>query len=146
MSEEISNIMVCIDGSEISLKAAKRALGLAKNHISEFTAIYVSAIADSISRAPQYARDELDKYLTEQMNNWLKDIILQAKQCGISFKIEVKLTNTSIVEEILKSAEAKNIDLIVIGRTGKSKLDRILIGSVAQGVISNSKCSILIVK
>lgn len=146
MSEEISNIMVCIDGSEISLKAARRAFGLAKNHASDFTAIYVSAIADSISRAPQYARDELHMYLTEQMDNWLKDIILQAKQCGIIFKIEVKLTNTSIVEEILKSAEAENIDLIVIGRTGKSKLERILIGSVAQGVISNSKCSVLLVK
>ena len=80
------------------------------------------------------------------MNNWLKDIVLQSKQYGINFKIEVKLTNTSIVEEILNSAEAENTDLIVIGRTGKSKLERILIGSVAQGVIANSKCSVLLVK
>jgi nucleotide-binding universal stress UspA family protein len=146
MSEEISNIMVCIDGSKISVKAARRAFDLAKKYTSEVTAIYVSVISDSISRAPQYARDELYKYDAEQMNNWLKDVTLEAKQNNINFKIKVNQTNTSIVEEVIKNADAENIDLIVIGSTGKSKLERIFVGSVAQGVISNAKCSILLVR
>jgi nucleotide-binding universal stress UspA family protein len=146
MAEEISNILVCIDGSKISLKAARKAFDLAKKYTSEITAIYVSVIPDSISRAPQYARDELYKYNIEQMNNWLKDIINEAKEHDINFKIKIKQTDTSIVEEIVKIAEIENIDLIVIGSTGKSRLERIVVGSVAQGVISNAKCSVLLVR
>lgn len=146
MSKEISSIMVCIDGSKISLKASRKAFDLAKKYKSEFCAIYVSSIPDSINRAPQYARDELYRYDIEQMNNWLKDVTSKAKEDNINFKIKVKQTNTSIVEEIIKSADAENIDLIVIGSTGKSRLERIFVGSVAQGVISNAKCSVLLVR
>ena len=169
-----------------------------KKYRSEFCAIYVSSIPDSINRAPQYDRDELYRYDIEQMNNWLKDVTSKAKEDNINFKIKVKQTNTSIVEEIIKSsshnssgivlivgryllltvlaftsfvwtqitvyqdregaiilsnfgigsksADAENIDLIVIGSTGKSRLERIFVGSVAQGVISNAKCSVLLVR
>ncbi|WP_458747307.1 universal stress protein [Candidatus Nitrosocosmicus sp. T] len=146
MTEEISSILVCIDGSKISIKAARKAFDLAKKYTSEITAIYVSVIPDSISRAPQYAWDELYKYNIEQMNNWLKDIINEAKEHDINFKIKIKQTDTSIVEEIIKIAEIENIDLIVIGSTGKSRLERIVVGSVAQGVVSNAKCSVLLVR
>ncbi len=131
MSEEISNIMVCIDGSKISFKAARKALDLAKKYKSNITAIYISFISHAISHASQYVWDELYKYDIEQMNNWLKDVIAEAKEDDINFKIKVKQTNTSIVEEIIKIAEAENIDLIVIGSTGKSRLERIVVGSVA---------------
>jgi nucleotide-binding universal stress UspA family protein len=146
MTEEISNILVCIDGSKISLKAARKAFDLAKKYTSEITAIYVSVIPDSISHAPQYAWDELYKYNIEQMNNWLKDIINETKEHDINFKIKIKQTDTSIVEEIIKIAEIENIDLIVIGSTGKSRLERIVVGSIAQGVVSNAKCSVLLVR
>lgn len=39
MSEEISKIMVCIDGSECSIKAAKKVLEMAKKYKSEVIAI-----------------------------------------------------------------------------------------------------------
>ncbi len=146
MSEEFSSIMVCIDGSKISFKAARKAFNLAKKYRSEISAIYVSFIPDSMSRAPQYTRDELHQHDVEQMKYWLKDVTPEAKEDNINFKIKVKQTNTSIVEEIIKIADAENIDLIVIGSTGKSKLERIFVGSVAQGVVSNAKCSVLLVR
>jgi nucleotide-binding universal stress UspA family protein len=146
MSDEIINIMVCIDGSNISLKASRKAFNLAKKYGSEICAVYVSSIPDSISRASQYARDELYRYDIEQMTKWLKDVTSKAKEDNINFKIKVKQTNTSIVEEIIKSADEEKIDLIVIGSTGKSKLERIFVGSVAQGVISNAKCSVLLIR
>ena len=76
----------------------------------------------------------------------VKDVIAEAKIDNINFKIKVKKADTSIVEEIINIAEAERIDLIVIGSTGKSRLERILVGSVAQGVISNEKCSVLLVR
>lgn len=146
MSEEFSSIMVCIDGSKISFKAARKAFNLAKKYRSEIYAIYVSFIPDSMNRAPQYTLDELHQHDVEQMKYWLKDVTPEAKEDNINFKIKVKQTNTSIVEEIVKIADAENIDLIVIGSTGKSRLERLFVGSVAQGVISNAKCSVLLVR
>jgi nucleotide-binding universal stress UspA family protein len=72
--------------------------------------------------------------------------MIEANEKNIHFKALVKETTSSIVNEIIRSADAENIDLIVLGSTGKSRLDRMLVGSVAQGVMTNAKCSVLVVR
>ena len=146
MNEEISKIMVCIDGSEASIKAARKGLEIAKKHKAEFIAIYISFIPYYLRRLPQYDWEGLREYDVEQMKIWLDDIVKQAKNYDIQFKTLVKETTSSVVKEIIKSAEEEKIGLIVVGSTGKSKLDRMLVGSVAQGVVTNAKCSVLLVR
>lgn len=146
MPEEISKIMVCIDGSEPSIKAARKALGIAKKFNAEVFAIYISIIPYYLRRLPQYGWEGLRAYEVEQMENWLKNIMIEAKENNIYFKTLVKETTESVAKEIIKSADAENIDLIVLGSTGKSRLDRVLVGSVAHGVMTNVKCSVLIVR
>ena len=77
---------------------------------------------------------------------WLKDIITQANENNVHLKTLVKETTASVVKEIIKSADEEKVDLIVLGSTGKSRLDRMLVGSVAQGVMTNAKCSVLLVR
>ncbi|HET6590537.1 MAG TPA: universal stress protein [Candidatus Nitrosocosmicus sp.] len=146
MSEEISKIMVCIDGSECSIKAAKKVLAMAKKYRSEVIVIYISPIPYYLKRLPQYALDDLHSHDVEQMNNWLKDIIILGDEYHVQLKTIVKETTTSVVKEIVNSADAEKVDLIALGSTGKSRLDRMLVGSVAQGVMTNAKCSVLIVR
>jgi nucleotide-binding universal stress UspA family protein len=43
-------------------------------------------------------------------------------------------------------AEEKKIDLIVIGSKGMSGLKRMLLGSVASGVVTYADCPVLVVK
>ena len=95
---------------------------------------------------PQYGWEELHAYVVEQMKDWLKNIMIEANEKNIHFKTLVKDTTSSIVNEIIRSADAENIGLIVLGSTGKSRLDRMLVGSVAQGVMTNAKCSVLAVR
>ena len=146
MSEEISKIMVCIDGSETSIKAARKVLDMAKKYKAEVIAIHISFIPYYLRRLPQYGWDELHAYDVEQMKDWLKNIMIEANEKNIHFKTLVKDTTSSIVNEIIRSADAENIDLIVLGSTGKSMLERMLVGSVAQGVMTNAKCSVLVVR
>ena len=146
MSEEISKIMVCIDGSEASIKAARKGLEIAEKHKAEVITIYISFIPYYLRRLPQYGWEGLHEYDVEQMKIWLDDIVKQAKNYDIQFKTLVKETTSSVVKEIINSAEEEKIDLIVVGSTGKSKLDRMLVGSVAQGVVTNAKCSVLLVR
>lgn len=69
-----------------------------------------------------------------------------ANEYNIQFKTMVKETTTSVVKEIVSNADAEKVDLIVLGSTGKSRLDRMSVGSVAQGVMTNAKCSVLVVR
>jgi nucleotide-binding universal stress UspA family protein len=49
------------------------------------------------------------------------------------------------VAQILKFAEEKRIDLIVMGSHGRTGLSKLLMGSVAVGMMRGAKCSVLIV-
>jgi nucleotide-binding universal stress UspA family protein len=52
----------------------------------------------------------------------------------------------SPVTEILAFAESENIDLIVMASHGRTGLSRLLMGSIAEGVMRKAKCPVLIVK
>ena len=49
-------------------------------------------------------------------------------------------------EEILKEAEEKGVDLIVIASLGRTGLAKYLIGSVARNVLKRAKCPVLLTK
>jgi nucleotide-binding universal stress UspA family protein len=52
----------------------------------------------------------------------------------------------SPASEILKFAEMHDIDLIVMASHGRSGLSRLLLGSVAEGVMRKANCPVLVVK
>jgi len=49
-------------------------------------------------------------------------------------------------DEILKEADERRIDLIVIASLGSTGLAKYLMGSVARHVLLGAKCSVLLVK
>jgi nucleotide-binding universal stress UspA family protein len=48
--------------------------------------------------------------------------------------------------EIIRYATASNIDLIVMGTHGRTGLERLLLGSVAEQVLRGAPCSVLVAK
>jgi nucleotide-binding universal stress UspA family protein len=63
---------------------------------------------------------------------------------GINYR-HVCLTG-STVPELLDFADSRDIDLIVMGSHGRTGLSRLLLGSVAEGVMRRAKCPVLVVK
>ena len=53
---------------------------------------------------------------------------------------------TSIVKEIINIVKSKKSDLIVIGSHGRLGLNKLILGSVANGVAQQAKCSVMVVK
>ena len=51
----------------------------------------------------------------------------------------------ALVAGIKKSQEEEEIDLVVIGSSGKSGIDKFLMGSVADKVVKSAKCSVLVI-
>ena len=64
---------------------------------------------------------------------------------------EEDLKITHIIREgsparvILEVAQEEDVDLIVMGSSGKSGFDRFIMGSVADKVVNSAKCAVLVV-
>ncbi len=65
---------------------------------------------------------------------------------GKDFKVKTLLREGVPFKEIIACAEEEKVDLIAIGSHGKSDIEEMLLGSVAEKVVRKSKKPCLIVK
>jgi len=155
-----SKILVAIDGSEISMKAAVCAIDMAKKDNSQMIALTVldistpRRVSSSFITAPTYGLKELEEKRKESQQ-WLdKFEKLAAKENSttnnnnnIQYKSEIIEDSTSRVgSAIVDYAERENVDLIVIGTRGRTGLKKMLLGSVASDVVTYAHCLVLVVK
>ena len=148
-----SNILVAIDGSEISMKAAVYAIDIVKKNKSQLTALTVldistpRRISSSFITAPTYGLKELEEKRKEAQQ-WLdKFEKLAAKENNVKLKSEIIEDPISRVgSAIVDYAERENVDLIVIGSRGRTGFKKMLLGSTASGVITYATCPVLVVK
>jgi nucleotide-binding universal stress UspA family protein len=64
----------------------------------------------------------------------------------INLSSDVTPSNKSVIAEIVDYAENNNIDLLVIGTRGRSGVRRLLLGSIASGVVTYAHCPVLVIK
>ncbi|MBN2375658.1 MAG: universal stress protein [Sedimentisphaerales bacterium] len=62
---------------------------------------------------------------------------------GLDFHVEIRVGRDYI--KILEFARENDIDLIVIGRTGRSALEKALFGNVTEKIARKADCAVLIV-
>jgi len=60
-------------------------------------------------------------------------------------KLTLKIAEGSPADVILETIENEKIDLVVMGSSGKSGFDRLILGSVAEKVVKAAECSVLVV-
>jgi nucleotide-binding universal stress UspA family protein len=146
LSRRISKILAGIDGGEASIEAAHQALEIAKSNNSEIIALYISFIPLSLRFKSRDILDAAHNFDVEEVTRWLEDIRKEAQKSNILFKIEAIETTSSTVKAIIDYAEKNNVDLIILGNKGSSKIERAMLGSVASGVINNARCSVMVVR
>ena len=140
------NILVPYDGSKNSSRAFKIAIDMAKKYDSKIIGI---TCIDVIYRGQwyydsDYYADKIKKQ-KEIVRKSAANLEKSAKKEGIDFTFEV-FQSRSIVEKIITFAKTKKIDLIVMGSHGRTGFDKVLLGSVANGVAQRVKCHVMIVK
>ena len=140
------NILVPYNGSKNSSRAFKIAIDMAKKYDSKI--IGITSI-DVIYRGQWYHDSdyyaEKIKKQKEIVRKSVANLEKSAKKEGIDFTFEV-FQSRSIVEKIITFAKTKKIDLIVMGSHGRTGFDKVLLGSVANGVAQRVKCHVMIVK
>jgi len=135
---EIRRILVPVDFSEVAPILAKWAKGFAKQLNAKIILTYV---LEDLSPYEGIFVDlktltELENTLYEGAKKSMEDFL---KEHFSDFPdVEPVLEKGDVVETILRVAQEKGADLIVIGTHGRKGLDRILFGSVAEGVVKNS--------
>jgi nucleotide-binding universal stress UspA family protein len=148
-----SKILVAIDGSEISMKAAVYAMDIVKKNKSQLIALTVldistpRRISSSFITAPTYGLKELEEKRKEAQQ-WLdKFEKLAAKENNVKLKSEIIEDPISRVgSAIVDYAERENVDLIVIGTRGRTGFKKMLLGSVASDVVTYAHCPVMVVK
>jgi nucleotide-binding universal stress UspA family protein len=56
------------------------------------------------------------------------------------------LKSISVVKDIVTYAKSQKIDLIVMSSHGRSGMDKLILGSVTNGVTQKSSCPVLVIK
>ena len=144
MVKEIGRIIVPVDGSEESKKAAKKALYIAKHINSDVVALYVmdTPLLARYTYGDDILIPDIHALLKKEGNLVLAEVERMGKRAGV--RVIRKMVEGIPDEEIIKIARKK--DLIVMGSKGKTALDRILVGSVSEKVIHHAPCAVMIVR
>jgi nucleotide-binding universal stress UspA family protein len=137
------NVLVAIDGSEVSMRAAEHAARIAKHDGAELSALLVIL-------APAYkVPGEIADYYSqarEEAKGWIREVEIIAERHDLSLRSEILVGAMTAIDGILGYAEKISADLIVTGRRGKASSTRRLIGSVSSGLVEFADCSVLVVK
>jgi len=135
-------ILVPTDGSEFAKKAQKHALFLAGVSGAEIVAVSVTEnnfvnglpLDDEVYQLNQLLKERSEENL-EEFDKLNED----------DLKITHVIKEGSPARCILEVASEEDVDLIVMGSSGKSGFDRFIMGSVADKVVNSAKCAVLVV-
>ncbi len=144
---KLKKILWAFDGSDESKNALKYAAYLAQLYNSTVNGLYVNVIEyPFIYHYPNY-----DKFVMEKMDYKEKEFRNKFRSIGKDLskkKIEfVSNIVTGIPEDvILKFSSKENIDLIIMGLTGRNFIDKMIVGSTTLRVLRKSNVPVLVVK
>ena len=142
-------ILVPIDGSARSLKAARLAAKLAKAHKARITAIhvvppFVPAMGDGLMVYPElYSAREYRKVVEKQAAKMLAKAERAVKSAGVSCA-KVVATSNEPWRAIIRTARAKRCDLIVMASHGRRGLAGFLLGSETTKVLTHTRTPVLV--
>jgi len=140
------NILVPFDLSSPSNNAFKVALDIAQKYNSKITLLTcVEGDAWHHKFYDARADSELLKKQSKIAKKYMEKLEDSANKAGIKIKLQI-LKSTSVVKDITTFAKSRNIDLIVMSSHGRTGLDKIILGSVANGVIQRSTTPVLLIK
>jgi universal stress protein A len=141
-------ILVPTDFSEYSDRAIKQAVDIAEQNNAK---IYLLHVVDKLQQcAIDYCipietmmkvQSDSEKEASRKMQDEAKKIT-QAKKIDVTFDV----TSGVPFEEILKEQQERKADLIVIASHGRTGIIKSLIGSVAEKVMREAKCPVLLVR
>lgn len=152
-------ILLAIDGSENSDRATKKAIQLEKIFNAEVIAFHaveyhkipkIMPLPMPYNTSYSYAiaahdQELIRKQMLESGETLIKKTTEDFNDAGV--EVDARLVEFNSPEDYaLKQVEEENIDLIILGCKGHSKLKRVFLGSVAEKLVNEASCDVLVVR
>ena len=134
-------ILVPVDFSEASRHAVQMARTVAEDD-TDITVIYVCAGLDAMTTPYGWVQPEAAPVTLERHQQRLQDWVAEHQLGGV--KTLVRFGDAGM--EVCDVAQELKTRLIVVSSHGRSGLERILLGSVAERIIRHCHCSVLILR
>lgn len=147
---EYTNVMVAVDGSKTAELAFKKAVNIVLRNKGK---LFITHVIDTRSLHQFYP------VMDRPMNSaqFLEGQVEAAENTLEIFSNWAKDRGVESIQTILKSGSPRteladilpdefNIDLLVLGATGLSAIERAFVGSVSAYVVRNAPCDVLIVR
>jgi nucleotide-binding universal stress UspA family protein len=143
--QKISKILVGVDGSDESLHAVDYAVDAALKYDAEVIALnvilsYVTIFGPAVPRYMSELKQEALSYLDK-----VKEKTKTIGNNRLQLRTEI-IESASAVSGIVDFAEKEKADLIIVGTRGRSGFTKLLVGSVASGVVTYAHCPVMVVK
>lgn len=138
-----AKVLIAVDSSEFSMQAAKKGLELAHQLNTKAALLFVVDTSKAMGNIdagimPQEALIVLKKEAEQTLDE------LAAMYNGKEL-MKFMPEGTHPADDIIKTAENWEADLIVIGTHGRTGLKHLLMGSVAENIVRHSKIPVMVV-
>jgi nucleotide-binding universal stress UspA family protein len=139
-----SKLLVPVDGSENSVRALEAAIFLSKKIDAPVTVMHVMEKPPTVYIHPQ-------KELEELLQNYRREaeqILEKCEEIGNRNGVELKkvIIEGDVASKIIRFAEREVFDMIVMGHRGSGRFKEMVLGSVSQKVLNQTKRSVLIIR
>lgn len=138
----ISKIMVTTDFSEISDRALDYAIALARRYDARIYLAHVITPDPFQFAEPQLAQATYEK-VRQSAEEGITNILISGKLRGVPHEVLLEEGNVWPNLELLVARN--EIDLLVVGTHGRGKIQKLLIGSVAEEIFRKADCAVLTV-
>ncbi len=142
-----NKILLPVDGSETANLALEKAGVLAKSFGSQVVLLTVIEPFPALTMSEMdlgIAQQQYAQIAQQQADTTLVKASVAMQNLGIEAQ-EMRLEGVSAWRGIVDAAENLGVDLIVMGSHGRKGVQKLLLGSVTQKVVSHAARSVLVV-
>jgi nucleotide-binding universal stress UspA family protein len=139
-----SNILVAIDGSKAGEQAFGCAVEVAVLYGAKLHVVYVIETGLFSSLPADNTVEIMYSALEREGEEVLAKARTAAKDRSVALTTFIRQGHAG--NEIITLAEQQKVDMIVVGSHGKSKADRLLLGSVSNYVVTHGTITTLVVR
>ncbi len=145
---QIRRLLVAVDGSQKATEAVSVAARLARAIGGELTVLHVVHVPSSAyGVGTEGVIDRIEAEARSAGRRFVSEAAASARALGVDRVKEALIENMqSPPKEITAYAKKNEIDLIAVGTRGFGDFRRLLLGSVASGVLSYAGCSVMVVR
>jgi nucleotide-binding universal stress UspA family protein len=138
-------ILVCLDGSPLAEAALPHAQALASNDEAEIVLLRVSANpAAEFSFSDPSIADNFIQDMEAETLAYMQSARSKLQKAG--FRTSFLICQGAIAETILETASEIKADVIVMSTHGRSGIQRWLLGSVADRVVTHSNTPVMLIR